>query len=80
MRTHIIIHQINSTAVRARRTKQDWVTFLELDDADANWDAIEENIVLRFYFEGDFSEFVTPKIQGFASMPPAVRIGLGLDE
>lgn len=79
MRTHIIIHTINSDAVRARRTREDWATFLEIE-ADSDWDTIEEAIILEFMSGGDFIEFVDGKVMGFAALPKAVRIGLGLDD
>lgn len=79
MRTHVIIHKVNSDAIRARRTQEDWVTYLEIESG-SSWDEIEEAMVMEFMTGGDFVEFIEGKVMGFAAMPPAVRIGLGLDE
>lgn len=68
MRTHIIAHRINSDAVRARRTREDWCTYLELEP-DTSWDDIEDAIIFEYMTGGDFVEFVTGIVRGFASLP-----------
>lgn len=78
-RTHVIIHKVNSDAVRARRTREDWCTYLEIEN-DATWDDIEDALVFEYMTGGEYVEFVTGVVRGFAALPPAVRIGLGLDE
>lgn len=67
---YVTIHEIDTDKVQARRTLEDWVTYLEDDAAgdftgEPTWDAVYETIILEFIMSGDFTEFVTEIDGGF---------------
>jgi hypothetical protein len=56
------MYDLDTDAVQARRTLEDWITYLTDDDNDvelSTWDDIYEVIVLDFISGGDYVEFVT---------------------
>lgn len=62
MRRYVFAYDLDTDAVMARRTLEDWVTFLseDIDEGEiTTWDDVFGVIVDSFIMGGDFTEFVS---------------------
>lgn len=64
MKRYIFAYDVNTEAIQARRSFDDWVTYLAEDDDEVRsslttWDDVYDAVLEEHIHAGDYFEFVT---------------------